>query len=510
MSQFTATETLYRQYVHELQQIADIRYSVALLQWDQETYMPISGADFRSRQIATLSELAHTRFTAATFGRLLENLRSRNDLGEEQQVNIGLSSYDFGQQVKLPATFVRKISETTSKAYHAWIDARKANDFRIFSPSLEALVTLKKEEAELLGYEGHPYNALLNQFERSCTIAILDAAFSQLLPPLQRLLGKIGQCKQVDDHFLKQYYPEIDQWQFGMDLLQRMGFDLNAGRQDKSEHPFTINFNSRDVRITTRVDEQDMSNMTWSTIHELGHALYEQGLPSGQYGLPLGEYSSLGIHESQSRLWENNVGRSRAWTKNFLPVLHQYFPSQLGKISEDHFYKAINQVKPSLIRTEADELTYHFHIIIRYELEKALIGGTLSVKDIPEFWNAKYEQYLGVKVPDDRSGCLQDVHWSHGSFGYFPTYIMGSLYAAQFFAAASSAIPGLDQQLEKGLFSELLEWLRKNIHIHGRRYTSEELCRNITGEGINSSYFMQYVTNKYRFIYAFQMEEVAL
>lgn len=510
MPQITSTETLYQQYVYELQQIADIRYSVAVMQWDQETYMPVSGADFRSRQIATLSELAHTKFTAGHFGELLRQLRQCNDLTTDQESNISLSSYDFEQQVKLPGSFVRNISETTSKTYHAWIDARKANDFKVFSPRLEELVALKIQEADLLGYESHPYNALLNQYERSCTIEILDAAFGRLIPPLQRLLQKISQCQQVDDQVLKQYYPEVDQWQFGMDLLQRMGFDLNAGRQDKSEHPFTINFNSRDVRITTRVDEQDISNMTWSTIHELGHALYEQGLPVNQYGLPLGEYASLGIHESQSRIWENNVGRSKAWTKNFLPVLQKYFPTQMGKLSSDHLYKAINQVKPSLIRTEADELTYHFHVIIRYELEKALIGGELRVKDIPDFWNAHYEKYLGIKVPDDRNGCLQDVHWSHGSFGYFPTYSMGSLYAAQFFEAAGKSIPGLAGQLESGQFRPLLDWLRENIHIHGRRYTSEELCRNITGEGINSSYFMQYVTNKYRFMYAFQMEEVAL
>ncbi|ULQ50658.1 carboxypeptidase M32 [Flavihumibacter fluvii] len=510
MSQLTKTETLYEQYVQELQQIADIRYAVALLQWDQETYMPSSGADFRSRQIATLSELAHSMFTAAPFGNLIETLQQRNDLSPDQQSNINLSRYDFEQQVKLPSAFVRSISETTSKAYHAWIDARKANDFKVFSPRLEELVSLKKQEAELLGYSGHPYNALLNQFERACTTDILDAAFQQLVPPLQQLLQKISQCRQVDDHLLKQYYPEGDQWQFGMELLQRMGFDLNAGRQDRSEHPFTINFNSKDVRITTRVDEQDISNMTWSTIHELGHAFYEQGLPSEQYGLPLGEYASLGIHESQSRLWENNVGRSKAWTRNFLPVLQHYFPNQMDKVSEDHFYKAINLVKPSLIRTEADELTYHFHVIIRYELEKALIGGSLAVHDIPEYWASQYEKYLGITVPDDRSGCLQDVHWSHGSFGYFPTYSMGSLYAAQFFAAANIAIPGLERQIEQGEFTQLLDWLRKNIHMHGRRYTSEELCRNISGEGINSRYFMQYVTNKYRFIYAFQMEEVAL
>jgi carboxypeptidase Taq len=510
MGQISSTTTLYEQYVTELQQIADIRYAVALLQWDQETYMPPSGADFRSRQIATLSELAHIRFTQDSFGQLIKTLRQRNDLSDDQACNIALSSYDFDQQVKLPPAFVRKSSETTSRSFHAWMDARKANSFTPFSPMLEELVGLKKQEADLLGYSGSPYNALLNQYERGCTTDLLDAAFSQLLPPLQALLQKISKCDQVDDQLPRQYFPEVDQWQFGMDVLQKMGFDMKAGRQDRSEHPFTINFNSRDVRITTRIDEQDLGNMTWSTIHELGHALYEQGLPESQYGLPLGEYASLGIHESQSRLWENNVGRSMAWTHYFLPVLKQYFPGQLGNTSEEHFYRAINRVKPSLIRTEADELTYHFHVIIRYEIEKSLIEGSLAVKDIPDCWREKYRKYLGIEVPDERSGCLQDVHWSHGSFGYFPTYSMGSLYAAQFYNAAEIAIPGLEDHLKSGNFNILLNWLRKNIHINGRRYTSEELCQKITGEGINIRHFMQYVTNKYRFIYTFQMEEVAL
>jgi carboxypeptidase Taq len=510
MPQLTTSETLYSQYVFELQQIADIRYAVALLQWDQETFMPVSGAAFRSRQIATLSETAHIRFTSASFGALLAEVSASEGLTPAQRANITLSQYDFEQAVKLPSAFVRKISETTSIAYNAWIEARKANDFKVFSPSLQALVTLKKQEAGLLGYADHPYDALLNQYERACTTKILDAAFAQLVPPLQRLLQKIGLANQVDDAVLKQFYPQQEQWHFGMQLLEKMGYDLSAGRQDRSEHPFTINFNSKDVRITTRVDEQDISNMTWSTIHELGHALYEQGLPEEQYGLPLGDYASLGIHESQSRLWENNVGRSLGWSRAFLPLFDQYFPNQFEGVTPTALYKAINQVKPSLIRTEADELTYHFHVIIRYELEKALIGGSLLVEDIPQFWADAYQKYLGIAVPDDKNGCLQDVHWSHGSFGYFPTYSMGSLYAAQFYAAAEKEIPGLEKEIEAGQFSNLLNWLRKNIHMHGRRYTSEELCSRVTGEGINSRHFMQYVSNKYRFIYAFQMEEVVL
>jgi carboxypeptidase Taq len=278
---------------------------------------------------------------------------------------------------------------------------------------------------------------------------------------------------------------------------------MEAGRQDISEHPFTTNFNSQDVRITTRIDENDLSNMVWSCIHEAGHALYEQGLPSNQYGLPLGEPASYTIHESQSRLWENHVGRSRAFCERWLPVLQTYFPEQLGKVSLEQFYKGINKVEPSLIRTEADELTYHFHIMIRYELEKLLIGGAMNVKDIPGYWNEQYGKLMGVKVPDDKRGCLQDVHWSHGSFGYFPTYSLGSYYAAQFYSYANQSITDLNGLIKQGNTTPLLQWLRNAVHEKGRRFTSEELCKDICGETLNIEYFTGYLLGKYKDIYKF-------
>ncbi len=288
-----------------------------------------------------------------------------------------------------------------------------------------------------------------------------------------------------------------------MEMIKQLGFDFEAGRQDIAEHPFTTNFSSQDVRLTTRIDENDFSNMTWSCIHECGHGLYEQGLPVTFYGLPLGEYTSLSIHESQSRLWENNVGRSLNNWRYFYPVAQQYFPEQLNDVSLQQFYKGINKVQPSFIRTEADELTYHFHVLIRYELEKKLLEGTLQTKDIPAYWNEQYNKLLGVNVPEDRQGCLQDVHWSHGSFGYFPTYSLGSFYAAQFFAAAQKNIPNLTLSITNGNYKPLLEWLRTSVHVHGRRFTSEELCERITGETLNIDYFMRYATDKYKDIYVF-------
>lgn len=492
---------IYQELEAKMKEIADLRYSSAVLQWDQETYMPAAGGEIRSRQIATLSESAHRLFTGEEIKSLLNRLEDVSVLEEDKQHNVRLIREDVTKASKLSPAFVRKLSETASNSFSAWIEARKKNDFLVFRDSLEKLVALKKEEAAFLGYEGHPYNALLNDYEKGCTTSLLDKTFATLRVPLSELISKVSNAPQVDNSFLHQQFSKQGQWDYGMDLLQSMKYNFHAGRQDMAEHPFTINFSSRDVRITTRIDEHDMSNMIWSSIHELGHALYEQGLPYEEYGMPLGEAASLSIHESQSRLWENNVGRAINFWQHHFPILKNHFPQQLQDVSLDQFYKGINQVKPSLIRTEADELTYHFHVMVRYELEKQLIGGELSVKDIPAFWNEQYKKLLNIDVPDDKQGCLQDVHWSHGSFGYFPTYSLGSLYAAQFFHAAETSIPDLDSQLKQGDTDGLLQWLRKNIHTHGRKFTSEELAEKISGEGLNTGYFMTYVTNKYKNIY---------
>jgi carboxypeptidase Taq len=497
------TTQLYTNYRTRLQKIADIRYAAAVLQWDQETYMPAGGADKRARQVATLTEQAHAMFTDGSIGELLTELAARGDLSDRERSNIVLSLYDYQQQLRLPGEFVRRQSETISKSFEAWMLARKQNDFKVFAPLLTEIVALKKEETDYLGYEGHRYNALLNQYERGATTKMLDAVFSAVRPPLQQLLDKIRTSRQVDDAFLYKFYPKAEQWSFGMYVLEKMGFDLTHGRQDISEHPFTTNFSSEDVRVTTRVDEHNFGNMTWSCIHELGHALYEQGLPESEYGLPLGEYASLGIHESQSRLWENNVGRSSDCWHWLYPELQRRFPEQLAKVDASYFYKAINKVEPSLIRTEADELTYHFHVIIRYELEKALMEDALTVRDIPAFWNDRYKEYLGVRVPDDKQGCLQDVHWSHGSFGYFPTYSLGSFYAAQFYQHAVKDQPEIARDIPAGGFQTLLNWLRRKIHAKGRQYLSNELCEQVTGEPLNIQYFLDYATKKYGSIYGF-------
>jgi carboxypeptidase Taq len=494
-------QTLYNQYKDTLQKIADIKYASAVLQWDQETYLPFKGNDARGRQIATLNEIVHEKFTDEKLGGLLNELSSANDLSSNQKRNVELSLEDYNRNRKVPAVFVRKMSEAVNKSFHAWIDARKENNFASFAKPLHDIIELKKQEADYLGYDKHPYDALMNDYDKGLTTTITDRLFADLHPQVTELLQKISAKPQVDDSFLHQHFDKTKQWNTGIEILKRMHFDFDAGRQDVSEHPFTTNFSSKDVRITTRIDENDFSTMLWSCIHEGGHALYEQGLPADEYGLPLGEYCSLSIHESQSRLWENCVGRGLPFWKHNFAFLQKQFPEQLNKISTEAFYKGINKVRPSLIRTEADELTYHFHVMIRYEIEKLLIAGSLKTADIPAYWNELYKKHLGITVPDDKQGCLQDVHWSHGSFGYFATYSIGSLIAAQFYAEIKSSVNNFESALEAGNNEHLIKWLRENIYKFGRHFNSNQLCEKATGEELNSSHFSDYAAKKYGTIY---------
>lgn len=490
-------QPLYHEYKKTLKKISDIKYASAVLQWDQETYLPEKGGDFRGQQIATLSEVSHNLFTDPAVGNLLKDLSQAAELTPTQHKNVLLSLEDHQKLTRYSAAFVREMSETISKTYHAWIKARKHNDFKIMQPVLTQLVALKQKETEIIGYAEHPYDALINEHERGMTVKQLDTIFTDVLAPLKDLLAKVRNTPQPSAGLLTQYFPHQQQWDWGMYLAAQLGFDFTAGRQDISEHPFTVNFNPHDVRITTRISENDFANMTWSTIHEVGHGLYEQGLPAEEYGLPLGEYASLGIHESQSRLYENCLGRGIHFWQYYYPVLQTYFPTQLAQVPLEQFYQAINQVQPSLIRTEADELTYHFHVYIRYELEKLLITGELNVADIPVYWNDQYKKYLGVDVPDDKQGCLQDVHWSHGSFGYFVTYSLGSFYAAQFWQQAQADIEGLTTSIAStGNTAPLLQWLRNNVHAFGRYYNSNELCSRATGTPLNSTVFINYLTAK--------------
>jgi carboxypeptidase Taq len=486
---------LYNKYLDITQKAADLQYAAAVLGWDQEVYMPPKGDAARGRQLATLSTQAHEMVTSDEYGKLLIEL-SALELDDTQAANVRLSIEDYEKNKKLPSSFIDELTRQTSASYNAWIKARKANDYDVYAPELEKMIALKRKQAELYGFEAHPYDALLDDYEKGATVAMLDPIFASLKKDLPPLMQKLQQL-HFNDGFFNREYPKQQQWDFSMQVLKKMGYDMEAGRQDISEHPFTTSFAPSDVRITTRVDEHNFASLLWSSIHEGGHALYEQGLPEDQYGLPLGAAASLSIHESQSRLWENCVGRSKEFWKYFYTQLQGEFPRALFDITVEHFWEGVNKVQPSLIRTEADEVSYHFHVMIRYEIEKALMDGSLSVKDLKQTWNDMYREYIGLTPKDDVTGVLQDIHWSHGSFGYFPTYSLGSFYAAHFFHQAQKDIIGLKEQIAKGDFAPLLKWLRKNIHQYGRRYRSEELCKKVTGKGLTLASFMSYLKDKY-------------
>lgn len=500
----------YESYREKLARIADLNYSASVLNWDQETYMPARGAGLRSRQMATLAGITHDMSVDPELGRLLKELAADQSLDEIQQRNVKESLRNYERNLKYSTAFVEEMSRAVSEAFQTWDKAKKAADFRLFEKPLERLVDLKKKECELLGYKDHPYDAQLDLYEPGAKTAELAVLFGDVRAQLVEFVKEIAAQPQVDDAMMYKHYPKDKQWDLGILLLKQMGYDFDAGRQDISSHPFTTNFGATDVRVTTRIDEHNLADMIWSCIHEGGHALYEQGIPESEYGLPSGEFLSLGIHESQSRLWENNVGRSLAYWKANMPLLRRYFPGQLEGVSDEAFYKAMNRVEPSLIRTNADELTYHFHVLIRFEIEKALFEEKIAVKELPEYWNARYKEYLGIDVPDHAQGVLQDIHWSHGSFGYFPTYSLGSFYAAQFFDAAKKALPGIEQQIERGELMPLLNWLRENVHRHGKTYTADELCIRITGEKLNFAHFMKYARKKYAGIYGLKEKTAAV
>lgn len=491
---------LYKELKTKTSKIADIKYAVSVLSWDQETYMPPKGKQFRAQQIATLSELVHNKFTSKEFNKLLFEVENKN-LSETERRNIELLKKDIEKQNKIPSIFIVELSNAISNSYHAWMLARKENNFKLFEKELGQIIDLQRKKADILGYDSHPYNALMDDYEPNAKVSEIDTLFADVREKLQPLLNKIMTTQQVNDSFMYGDFNKDKQWNFGIDILKKMGYDMDAGRQDLSAHPFTTTFSPKDVRVTTRVDENNFYDMLWSCIHEGGHALYEQGLPSEEYGMPCGEAVSLGIHESQSRYYENNLGRSYSFWKANFASLQDVFPQAFGNVDLNDFYKAINIVKPSLIRTDADELTYHFHIMIRYELEKQLIEGTLKVADARDAWNSMYKKYLNIDVPNDNKGILQDIHWSHGSFGYFPTYSLGSFYAAQFDATMKKDLKNYNTDIENNNLGNILNWFRINIHQFGRMYYSDDLCKKATGNKLDFTYFMEYANNKYSKIY---------
>ncbi len=489
----------------KLKDVTNLHYASALLGWDQQTYMPPGGAAARAEQLATLDKLAHELFTTDEIGQLLANLEQAGfdyDSNEASLLRVARRDYDLAR--KLPPELVAEMSRTFSLGQQIWAKARADQDFAQFRDTLAKIVDLNIQVAEAYGYEDNIYDALLDQFEPGMKTADVTTVFNELkaslVPLVQAIVARID---AVSDAPLKQEFDEKHQWNFGLLPLQAIGFDLERGRQDKSTHPFTTNFSINDVRVTTRLAKDTFPSSLFSTLHEGGHALYEQNGDPALEGSMLAGGTSLGVHESQSRLWENVLGRSRPFWQYYYPRLQEFFPAQLGRVSFDDFYRAINRVEPSFIRVEADEVTYNMHIFLRFELEQELLSGRLNVADLPAAWNAKMETYLGLTPPNDALGVLQDIHWSGGLMGYFPTYTLGNVLSLQFYSQALKELPDLPEQYARGEFGALLGWFREHIHRHGRKYTADELIRRVTDDdGIKAGPYLAYINHKFSEIYS--------
>lgn len=493
------------QLKEQLAEIYDLQTASALLGWDQQTYMPAGGAEQRGNQLSTLGTIAHNKFTNEEVGKLLEDLATyaANELDPESDdarlIKVTRRQYD--KQTKVPAEWVAEFARTTTMANQVWQEARSENDFAKFQPYVEKIFSLRRQYAQLFAPFDHIYDPLLDDFEPGLKTAEVQAIFNDLRLNQVALLQAITERTQVNNSFLHLKYDENKQWDFGVEVITKFGFDWKRGRQDKSAHPFTTNFSIDDVRITTRIKPEDLVPALFGTMHEAGHALYEQGVSHDLERSPLASGTSLAIHESQSRLWENLVGRSLPFWEYFYPRLQEVFPSQLSAVPLDRFYKGINKVQPSLIRVEADEATYNLHIMLRLELEIALIEGSLDVKDLPEAWNSRMQEYLGVTPPNDADGVLQDVHWSSGLIGYFSTYALGNLVSAQLWERINNDIPTLSKQIREGKFEELLSWLIEHIHRHGSKFEPQELVEHVTGSKIDPAPYMRYLETKYGEIY---------
>lgn len=480
----------YDELISHLKQVALLRSCAEVLGWDEQTYLPPGGAEHRANQLSLLAGLVHERATSPRLGDLLAALETSGEASDgdsPQAVNIREARRNFDRATKLPRRLVEEISRVTSLAQQQWVAARKKADAADFIPWLEKVVALKREEAEAIGYgDGVPYDALLDDYEPDAKTADVEAIFTPLRDELVPLVAAIKDSgRQPDRAIITRSYPIDAQREFATEAARQIGFDFHQGRLDVAAHPFCSGFGPGDCRLTTRYDEHHFPGAFFGVLHEAGHGIYEQGLDKDAFGTPMGEFTSLGIHESQSRMWENFVGRSRPfWTHSYAPA-QQAFPEALGDVAVDDFYRAINDVRPSFIRVEADEVTYNLHIMLRFELEQPLIAGDLKPADVPGVWNETFTRYFDLTPPDDALGCLQDIHWSGGSMGYFPTYALGNMYAAQIFEQARKDVGDLDAQFARGEFQPLRAWLNENIHRRGKQYPPGRLVEVVTGEPLS-------------------------
>ena len=495
--------------------INDLLSAMSILNWDARVVMPPGGSATRGKQLSTLAQVVQERFTSETTRRLLEAAEKEvsslpdntYEVREVRQAKEALETL-----TRVPLELTAELTRLKSVAQPVWADAKAARDYLRFRPYLEQIVSLTRELADAIGYDAHPYDALLKQYEPGMTAAQLELLFTELRAHVLPLLGRIRDSSvQAPTQIFEQTFSKEKQRAFALNIAERFGFDPQRGRVDESHHPFEISFTRNDVRMTTRYQERYLPGAVFGLFHETGHALYEQNvdpaltrtvLATDLLGMYAVGGTSFGLHESQSRLWENMVGRSYPFWLNHYAELQATFPEQLSGVDVETFYRAVNDVKPSLIRVEADEVTYNLHIMLRTELEMGLIDGSVEVDVLPEAWNAKMEAYLGVTPPDDSVGVLQDIHWSHGHIGTFPTYTLGNVMAAQFFAAAKAQVPGLEESLAAADYAPLRTWLTNNIYRHGRAYTPAELLQRSTGQDLDPTPFVTYLEGKYKALYS--------
>ncbi|WP_010676836.1 carboxypeptidase M32 [Bacillus timonensis] len=487
------------------QKITHLNSVLGLVEWDQKVMAPKKGRSIFANSIGTLSTEIFKLSISKEMGELLEALTAEDvypQLDDVTKATVRERNNFYQQSKSIPTELYNEYIVLTANANDAWEEARETNNFQVYQPYLERIVEIKKQFTEYYGYEGHPYNALLNEFEPGLTVGKLDPLFAELRKSSIDLLERIKQSSaKPSGEIFEKLYDANTQKEFNQFLLPKIGFDMNAGRLDETVHPFAQTVNTGDVRITTRYLEENVRSAIFGTIHEAGHGIYEQNISPELEGTSVSTGASFGIHESQSRFLENMVGRSKEFWKFFYQDLQNHFPDQLGTHDLDDFYRAVNIVEPSYIRVEADELTYNLHIMLRYEIEKGLISGDIAVKDLPAIWNEKMKDYLGIVPPTDTLGVLQDVHWSFGGLGYFPSYSLGNLYAAQILNTIKKELPDFSGHIERGEFTVIQSWLKEKIHQYGAVYTPDELIKKVTGESLNATYLVNYLEEKYVKVY---------
>lgn len=493
--------TTWERLQPRLNELADLSSALKLLGWDQHVMMPPQGGAGRGRVLGTLQGVAHERLVDPAFGELLEEAEADESLGDDERAAVRLARREYEKATKLPAKLVRELAELESVAFEAWAEARPADDFSIFEPHLERMVQLKKEAADAIGWSGERYDALLDDFEPGITTVEVEAVFNELVPALKPVSEKILASAGEGPEFLTRSYEVDKQEDFCRWLVAQLGFDMSAGRFDVSPHPFTSHVGLADVRQTTRYERDRLLMSVRASIHETGHALFEQGIPQELWGLPTGEIQSLGLHESQSRIWEIQVGTSRPFSDFILPQLKERFPEELGNLPPDEFYRGINHPRRSLIRVESDAVTYNLHIALRFDLELALFRDEIAVADLPDAFDAGMEKYVGIRPETRSDGVLQDMHWAVGGFGYFPTYTLGTLYAAALFDKASQDLGDLDADIRAGDTSRLLEWLRDKIHRVGSRKSGKEVAEEAIGGPLSPTPFLEHLKKKYADLY---------